>query len=622
MMKLDIQKFADNYTYLAQWGTYWGNSKSSTPSTSESYQLDLKANYNIYYLQKNGKTIIRIQPFLRAYSDRIIETDWNINVKVYARVTNSATGNTYKYSTVHVGTTKHTESNKITNFYGGYLDFEITPNSKGESTCQFTGYFIWPDGDTSNPNNCYNTYKLPTISVSTILSNNTSENSRIDFGQKIKFTASSQNSEIINTLSYIIAGTTYNIGTITGNNSLEYTFSTDLINKFANSDIANIVVNCKSSNSTETSTNVYLRVPNSYIPTASLSIEDVGQTQFANLWILNKSKLKGTISATGIAGSTIKSYSTKISNFNQTYNSNPFTTQNLSVSGKRVITSKVTDSRNRSVTITKEITVVDYHVPTYVETKVERCNSDGTINNEGSYAKVTCKYKISSINNLNLKKIKIKKDSGSEQEFELSSYEGTYSSVLYSGILQTQQYDFTFILVDSFGNATPQVFTLPTSETLISKFHGGKGITFGRIATEEGLHDYLGANFHNGLKMNGVDVSVGRTLWSGNLTLTKSITVPSLNDYNYLEFHIERGTDFGSTIVRAKKSNRHACAVLSYTTDDRFYVRIVNIYWTTDNVVTLKNSIVLKPKSDNTMDGWLSVVATENEALTAIVGYM
>ncbi len=609
-MKLNIQMFADKYTFLATWGTYYINSGTNIPLSNDSMPLDLKANYNISYLQKNGKTVVRIQPVLRAYS-LSYTTDWNLNIKVYARVTNSTSGNTYKYTTVHIGqiASSGDYGGKSKDFYGNYIDFEVAPDENGKSNCAFGGYVTY-NGITRS---CYNTYNLPTINMPSKITNNTLENSRIAFGQTITFNAVSQNSNIINVLTYSVDNTTYSVGTITGNGTLQYTFSTDLINKFTNTDVANITVNCSCSNGTVTSTNVYLKVPENYIPTIALSIEDVGQSQFSDLWILYKSKLKGTISANGIAGSTIKSYSSTISNFNQTYNSNPFTTQNLSVSGKRVITSKVTDSRNRSVTITKEITVIDYHVPTYVETKVERCNSDGTINNEGSYAKVTCKYKISPINNLNIKKIKIKKDNGNEQTFNLTDYDGTYSSVLFSGILNSQQYEFQFTLIDSFGETTPQVFTLPTSETLVSKLNGGKGITFGRIATEEGFHVYMDANFHDGLKINGVSIS---SLYPvGSIYLSVNDTNPSTffgGTWERIQdkFLLAAGSSYQAGTAGGSETHKHTIAAHSHgisklfakihNTAGKFRIQRKQTSNYSTDVYVASNAGYVEVKNDNT----------------------
>lgn len=501
MMKLDLQMFAESYTHLGEWGTYYLYSGTNEPKLNG--LRDFKANYILSYYQDGEKTRIRIQPYLRIYNDGNSVSAGSI--RVYARVTNSTTGTTYKSTNISLGTLPNGYSIR----YGEYLYFDVLPNSDGTSTCQFAGYF----GDGSQTTSCNYNYKLPVLNVKTVITSNTSETNRIEFGQPITFTTTSQNADVTNQLSYVVGETEYSIGTITGNNSLAYTFSKDLIKKFTDTAEVNIVVNNVASNGTTSTSNVYLKVPDSYVPTiSSIRLEDVGQSVFENVWIQNKSKLKATIEASGVESSTIKTYTSSISGFDQTYTTNPFTTQPLTTTGDRTLTAKVKDSRGREATKTQAIKVLPYNTPSISEFAVERCLQDGTLDNEGTYALITCKYNISSIDNANAKKLIVQKDNGTPVEVVLPNYSGTYQGVLFSAILPNEEYDFECYLQDSFGNSQPLSLTLPTSETLVSKRRGGKGLTLGRIATEDGFHDYLGANFHNGLKKNGVDVCTKQEL--------------------------------------------------------------------------------------------------------------
>lgn len=525
MMKLDLQMFAENYTYLGEWGTYYLYSGNNTASAS----FDVKANYTLRYYQDGQKTRIRIQPYLVIFNGSSTSTTISGGQRVYARVTNSTTGSTYKSVNINIGTISPGTSYR----YGEYLYFDVLPNSDGTSVCQFAGYF----GDGTKTTSCNYNYKLPSLNVKTVITSNTNETNRLDFGQAITFTATSQNADVTNQLSYVVGETEYSIGTITGNNSLTYTFSENLIKKFTDTAEVNIVVNNVASNGTTSTSNVYLKVPNSYVPTISLiKLEDAGQSVFENVWIQNKSKLKATIEASGVEGSTIKTYTSSISGFDQTYTTNPFTTQPLTTTGDRTLTVKVKDSRGREATRTQTIKVLPYNTPSISEFIVERCLQNGTLDNEGTYALITCKYNISSIDNANTKKLIVQKDSGTPVEVVLPNYSGTYQGVLFSAILPNEEYDFECYLQDSFGNSQPLSLTLPTSETLVSKRAGGKGITFGRIATEDGFHDYLGANFHNGLKKNGVDVCTKRELAdvasSGSYNdLIDTPTIVTPNDY-------------------------------------------------------------------------------------------
>lgn len=113
----------------------------------------------------------------------------------------------------------------------------------------------------------------------------------------------------------------------------------------------------------------------------------------------------------------------------------------------------------------------------------------------------------------------------------------------------------------------------------------------------------------------------GSTLWEGSLTIGESITVDDLNNFDELEFYIERGTDYGSTIVKAKKENKHTTGALVYTneTSTSWLVRYINIYWTDENVVTFRNVLTFKSENNQVVAN----IETEGtkDRITKIVGY-
>lgn len=116
----------------------------------------------------------------------------------------------------------------------------------------------------------------------------------------------------------------------------------------------------------------------------------------------------------------------------------------------------------------------------------------------------------------------------------------------------------------------------------------------------------------------------GSTLWTGSLKIGESITVQDLNNFDYLEFHMLRGTDYGSTIVKTKKENKHTTGVLTYTAEDSssFYIHFGNIYWTDANVVTFRNIIELNAYADGTSFGSQILTSSEeNDEVVKIVGY-
>lgn len=373
--------------------------------------------------------------------------------------------------------------------------FTIEHDDDGEASFTFNGSGTINNVDDEPSSYTYTgtkTITLPKIDRASTITNNTTSSSRKDFGVNVTFSIDRPSSSTTHTLTYKVGSTTYTIGSrIT--TSKTYAFPTSLISKFTSTATPNITVTCKSSNGTSSSTTVYLKVPNSYVPTCSLSLTDAMNNKpssLSGLWIKNKSLLKGTITASGIAGSTIKSYLSTVSGSSTNYNTNPFTTTALSNSGEITVTSKVTDTRGRTNTDTETINVIDYDNPAFITAKVERCNSDGTLNELGTYGKVTCKYKIYPINNgttnLNTKTLTVKMGSGTPQEMTLTNFEDTVTAVLFSDISNNNSYQFTFTLTDIFGSQT-QTFTLGIAYVTESKRAGGKGISFGQIASEDGF---------------------------------------------------------------------------------------------------------------------------------------
>lgn len=354
---------------------------------------------------------------------------------------------------------------------------------------------------------------IPTIPRASSISNNSSENSRINFGSNVSFTISRASNNFTHDLTYAIGGNTYAIGTGIAE-SKTYSFSTNLINSFPSTSTPNITVTCTTKNSNgnvvgTSTTIVYLNVPNTYVPTCTLTLSK-GDNVVPNNWgiyVKSKSKITGTISASGSAYSTISSVRSFANG--QTFTTNPFTTSEITSIGDVSFTSTVTDSRGRTASDTKTISVVDYWNPSLSSYSVERCNSDGTLNPDGNYGKVICEYSIAPCSNKNAKSLVV--TCGSQTKtFALNTYSGTIeatSEELFSGLANNSNYVFTFKIIDTFeSSGISYNHIMPPSYCLISRLNGGKGISFGQVATEEGFHVHMLADLHEGLHINGTKV--------------------------------------------------------------------------------------------------------------------
>ena len=483
-------------TLLKERSTYWVRTNGS----SHNAYFDYRAYWKIYYEQSEAdkkllRTKIIVDYYLQTYHDGVsIGIGDSTNANVYINGTS--------IGTVSMNTNTYDEGTKLVK--KGSKTTYVKHNADGTGSFTFRGTGFGLGTATS-------TYTLPKITVGTEITNNSTSSNYIDLDTDVTFTLNDLTGQVeANKLYYKINNVEHVIAESTTEASVKYSFPVDIINNFPKNEKISLTVYCKNLvSNVETSTTVYLKLPDTYIPTASLSVEDVMSNKpsvLAGLWIKNQSKLKGTITASGVKGSTIKSYLSSISGFSQQYTNNPFTTQPLTVAGKRTISVKVTDSRERSKTITKDIEVIDYSNPSILSLSVKRCSEDGTITETGTYAKVICKYNISPLNNLNTKKLVVKLDGGSAVDIPLTGYSGEVSKVAFSNISQTSSYTITATLSDLLNN-TSQEFILGIAYKTRSLRAGGKGITFGQVATEDGFHCYMDTDFKKKLTKNGKNVA-------------------------------------------------------------------------------------------------------------------
>lgn len=481
-------------TSLGDWGTYYAKSGTSSPSSN-----DYQTRWSLSYEQDiaNKRTTVYVQPYLRVSATG--GADGSISATINTTINGSSKSQTINFDDAFYTSGTRTK-------YGSTHSFVINHGSDGTASCRFSGNMV--SGIYVGSTNIYtaptrtasHTWTLPTINVASGISNNTSAGSRIDFGQPITFTITRPNDTVTHTLTYVENNQTITIGTGLGT-SATYTFPTSYINNIPSSPEKDYIVTCVSSNGTVSTTTVHLKVPDSYKPSVALSVTDGNSiTRGWGIWVQNRSVLNFSLTPTLSAGSPIKTYYT---NINDTiYYEQSKTLDKFNYSGTVNIVSNVTDNRNRvSANQTKTLTVYPYSNPTFIKCEVVRCDSTGEEDNNGTYGKIKCSYSISPCNNKNAKSLIVTYGSTSKT-IELSEYSATDktsgSAYDFSGLSGSANHTFTFKLTDSF-TTTEQNYVMPPSFVLISYYKGGKGITFGQVATEEGFHNYMNSVFHAGL---------------------------------------------------------------------------------------------------------------------------
>lgn len=159
---------------------------------------------------------------------------------------------------------------------------------------------------------------------------------------------------------------------------------------------------------------VTLTIPASEVPSLSVAVSDPTnvKTNYGGYFVQLRSKIKVTITGTGIQGSTIKAYSIKVGRTQgtgtiYTENAKTGTTDFLQFAGSAWVTCTVTDSRGRTATKSIEYTVKPYSVPTISSISATRCTQNGTASRTGEYGKVTFTAAITPLSNKNAAAYKV-----------------------------------------------------------------------------------------------------------------------------------------------------------------------------------------------------------------------
>ena len=373
--------------------------------------------------------------------------------------------------------------------------FTVSNKTSGTTSLSLNIY----SGSGSSRNSTYS-YSLPIEPAASVLGSISS----FTFGNAVDIPITKYNSGFYDVLTISVGGTT--IKTVNGiTNGTDITFtSTELNNIYAKLPSATkgtvtfkLTTKTSSSGSTVgTSTKTATgTIPSSVKPTISgitLAEATSGLASKFGAYIQNKSKITGTVNASAGSGSSISAYKTTING--SSYTSKTFTTGVLKTSGTNTISTTVTDKRGRSTTYSTTFSVLAYSKPVISTFKVERCNADGTLNDEGINFKVTVKSSITALNNKNDSSYVLQYKLSSSSSWvtignSLSGYAINTSFVVTNIALNIDNvYDFRLTIADYFEDV-PKTEVVEESFTLMNWGADGHSMAIGGVATEPDVLD-------------------------------------------------------------------------------------------------------------------------------------
>lgn len=439
------------------------------------------------------------------------------NVTVSVRFYRTNTGyTTYGSGTVFLkinGTTyteSVTASQKITS--SGIVliskTLNISHSADGSKTLN-TSAWISLDTPLSSNEQSYN-QALTTIPRATAPTVNVSS---ANMGTSIAISMNRASSKFMHTLRYTFGAQTGTIGSGLGA-STSWTIPLTLANIVPNSTEGILSIYCDTYNgSTKIGTksvNITATIPSTIKPSISGVTVTEGVSGLASkfgAFIKNQSKLNISISASGSYSSSVVSCISRVCG--KTYNGTTFTIDAVNLCETVSIQTTVTDSRRRTATYTKEITVLEYSPPAINRLTATRCNQDGMANDEGEYFNISYAFNITALSNKNDGSYTLAYKLENESDYINIASGNSYSedlnripAITFSG---DNAYNIKLTISDYFKTVTYEI-EVPTAFTLYDCNASGKGFAFGKVSEKTygleialPIYDGAGLSITNGV---------------------------------------------------------------------------------------------------------------------------
>lgn len=204
-------------------------------------------------------------------------------------------------------------------------------------------------------------------------------------------------------------------------------------------------------------------------------------------FVQDNSRINVNLNTSGAYGSSIIQVVTEF--LGKTYSGASFTTDIVNKSGYQSITTKITDSRGRTITFTNTITILAYTFPVIHALKAYRCNSSGTKKDEGEYVRVEFEYTVNVMNNKNAGSYTLKYGiAGESSQTTLENGTGTAIATTYISdsaiVLAEYPYTITVTVADYLKSVDMSV-DIPVGFMMIDINENGRALAFGKASEKD-----------------------------------------------------------------------------------------------------------------------------------------
>ena len=370
--------------------------------------------------------------------------------------------------------------------------------SAAATTATLTGIQVRVYKNSGAPTNAarLNATNVSNISIGTAATSSTpSLSGGTTFGSVLTITNDSIPSSNVYTVKYTFGSATGTICT-KQKSPVNWTIPNTLMNQIPSSTSGTLTIECSTYTSggslvgTKSATRT-ITVPSSVVPNiSSLSVSDATSMYSTfGTYLKGQSKVKVVAAASGAYGSSISSYSTTVAGLG-TYSGSSFTSGLLNTTGSVRITTTVKDSRGRSASTYKEISVTAYSPPGITSIDAYMCDAEGNKDPAGTCAYITVVGRTEALSgNTRTVTIQYKDDTAPSWTTVTSptiSGSPTFTATkLVSGLDPSKSYTFQAKVADVLYSTDYKAVRL--SAIPISVLAGGKGVKLFGEATDEGF---------------------------------------------------------------------------------------------------------------------------------------
>ena len=240
---------------------------------------------------------------------------------------------------------------------------------------------------------------------------------------------------------------------------------------------------------------------------------------------------------------------------------------------------------------------VAHYAPTISSLRVQRCDSNGTLNPEGTCCKVTCSWSVDNTTagytSTTGSKMKVKVDSYSEVQVNISGTSGTTEYVYSANSLSigsTHSVNVTIVDTASANNSSSRSATLTRAFFTMHFKDGGTGIGIGKVSETDNLLDI------------GVTTRLdNKALWIDSPNIDRDGAAPSSDAWGAAVILRDKDAERIGTLTSVKRSNGRM--------DTGLYV------YGEYNGTEVSNSIILGVNADGTRYVYLTESAPWRSAL-------